>query len=244
MAYNLSICQLGDRAAVQHLHTSHVGHARWAWFAWGFTTISGWQMTPENLNLIERLSKALVKLTNAASLNLGADCLIHAQLAQRLMHDHGIASRFVVGAAAWRVGSGDSDVITHMPSSVPVLQGGKLAIGYHAWLQIGDTIVDFSTHTLQRKGRELDALDGGTTNVVWCPDYLVVNARETKTFREVAQAPAEGVSFYAEIPGLLDMMVGRGLVTDQPDEYDLSMLRLVFASPDATVLGPCSNPAE
>jgi len=119
----------------------------------------------EILQLVDfpRLAEALRKLATAASGNLGADCYIHTAIAQAILLRLGVNAKVVVGYAAWRVGPGDADVILHAPVPGMVAQFGGLA--YHAWLEIGYNIVDFTTYSLREKARQLDKLDGGHTAV-------------------------------------------------------------------------------
>lgn len=138
---------------------------------------------------LARVSSAIRKLAEAASSHVGADCYLHADLCRELLKQHGVESRLVIGFAAWRVGDGHGDVIVHAP-----LQGmapQPEALPFHAWLEIGPAesahrlILDFSTYQLRRKAAELDALDGGDTNVNWCPDYLAALATDVSSLEDV-----------------------------------------------------------
>jgi len=187
--------------------------------------------------IIERLSAALRKLTISASQSLGSDCAAHAYLSQRVLADEGIHTRVVIGAAAWRIGPGDGDVISHVPQTngVQVALQPK-AFPYHAWLETDTHIIDFSTHTLGLKASQLDAMDGGHTTVAWCPDFLLLAREDVKSYRDVAQAPREGVAFYREIPALLGLMIARGFI-DEANEEDLYVLRMIYRNPDIHVIG-------
>ena len=194
------------------------------------------QVTPD-LSVIERLAASLQKLTTSASAHPGADCMLHALLAQRILQEQGMATRLVVGEAAWRIGPGDGDVITHSPRFGGYAADGVKALPFHAWLECGDSIIDFTTHSLRLKATQLDEFDGGTTNVAWCPQYLVMDRKVTKTVREVTQADSEGVACYREIPELYELVSEGGLLP-QPDEGDVDALRIVFRNPDMQVFGP------
>lgn len=190
------------------------------------------------LAVIHQIAAALGKLMPCgASLNFGADCLLHAALAQRILAEHDMIARLVVGEAAWRVGPGDDDVIVHSPfvgGQAPTNAG--LAVPFHAWLELGSTVLDFSTHSLRHKAAQLDAQDGGKTTVAWCPTHLVIAKSETKTLQEVAQAPLEGVALYRELPRLHELMLQRGKLVDV-DEDDVNMFRFIFKNTSMVVIG-------
>ncbi|WP_371437684.1 hypothetical protein [Polaromonas sp.] len=163
--------------------------------------------------------------------------MAQAKLAQRILQEQGISTRVVVGETAWRVGPGDGDVITHSPRSSGFAPPGVNAFAYHAWLEMGTTIIDFTTHSLRTKAKDLDAYDGGTTHVVWCPEYLVIQSADTLAFKAVAQALNEGVACYQEIPGLYEMMIAKGMDKDL-DEGDVQILRILFDNQEMNVFGP------
>jgi hypothetical protein len=189
------------------------------------------------LKVFARLACALQKLTTSASMHIGADCMLQAKLAQRILQDEGINTRVVVGESAWRVGPGDGDVITHSPRIGGFSPPGVKAVAYHAWLEMGSTIIDFTTHSLRSKAKSLDAMDGGQTNVLWCPAYLVMQSDETVSLQAVVRAPNHGVACYQQLPGLEEMMVAEGCNKDI-DEEDVLLLRLIFDSPEMVVIGP------
>ena len=163
--------------------------------------------------------------------------MLVATLAQRILKDEGIDTQLVIGEAAWRVGPGDGDVIAHSPRVGGIAPEGVMAFAYHAWLQIGDTIIDFTTHSLRSKAASLDAIDGGSTVVLWCPDFLVIEVGNTLSLHEVNQAPREGVACYQELPGLYDAMVSAGL-REEVDEGDVAVMKVILANPGIVVLGP------
>jgi hypothetical protein len=183
---------------------------------------------------VPQVAQALRKLATAASSHLGSDCYVHAELGRALLADLGITAQRVVGYAAWRVGPGDGDVISHTREASSYLPPGAKGLAYHAWLQASDFLIDFTTYQLQRKARELDAADGGHTQVVWCPDYLLLPRSALRSYREVAVAPGPGVAYYEAQPQLDRIM--KEQFTLDPD--DLTAARLVLAHPEATVTGP------
>ena len=163
--------------------------------------------------------------------------MLQATLAQRILQENGLNTKVVVGEAAWRVGPGDGDVVTHSPRIGGFSPADTKALAYHAWLEMGTTIIDFTTHTLRSKAEGLDAMDGGKTNVLWCPAYLVMQSDETMSLQAVAQAPNHGVACYQQIPGLEEMMVAKGFSKDV-DEEDVLLLKMIFDNPEMAVIGP------
>lgn len=182
----------------------------------------------------EPIAAAIRKLANAASGDYGKDCFLHALLAQKALKElSGIQTKIVVGFAAWRVGNGDSDVISHAPMPGMVYQGED-ALPYHAWLVAGDYLLDFSTYQLHEKAAQLDALDGGKTRVDWCPDYLIVKHNKSSSLSLVQQHRA-GL-FYYEQKIMLERKV---MEKAQPlDEEDWHNFMTIYHNPDIVVIGP------
>jgi len=179
-------------------------------------------------------SAALRKLAEAASSHLGHDCYLHAALGQILMADQGIKCDLMVGFAAWRVGSGDGDVISHVPNEKGFLPEGVQGFGYHAWLRHGDYLVDLTTYQLPEKARALDEADGGHTDVQWSPDYVVTPLSKMHSYKHVAQAPGPGV-FYYEASQLLAQKLASAYSVD-PENVEIA--RVIMRSPNLLVLGP------
>jgi len=184
-----------------------------------------------------RLATALSALTKAASAGFGADCMGHAKLAQAILLQEGISTRLVAGAAAWRIGPGTGDVISHLPTRQDLANASSNAFPYHAWLEWDGNILDFSTHSLGSKAKQLDAQDGGTTTVNWCPLYLLLTPDQVRSMEDVAQAESFGLAFYHEIPGFLEFLLTRGL-REAISDVDLSLLRYTFDNPSLNVFGP------
>lgn len=149
------------------------------------------------------LAIAIHKVIGSITAAYGADCLMSSMVAAEVLRQMGHDARAVAGSAAWRVGKGDSDVITHAlelvgQSSAHFMPAdGEVPAGlFHAWVEIGDQIVDFTTGTLREKARILDRMDGGTTVVDWAPDVLWVDRSTCKSFRQVANGFDVGVYAY------------------------------------------------
>lgn len=190
----------------------------------------------KSIEVIMRVANAVAKLTTSASQHIGADCALHAEMGQRLLQEQGISTRAVYGEAAWRVGPGDGDTIVHSLQVGGYTPPGMKAVAYHAWLELGEVIIDFSTHSLRDKAAQLDKMDGGTTTVKWCPKFLILSKKSTKSFEEVTQAELEGVAYYKEIPRLREFIMQNRMV--EVAEADMQVLRLIFTRPDIQVIGP------
>ena len=168
----------------------------------------------------------------AASTAHGRDCALIARLAATLLQDEGVAAEPVAGAAAWRVGPADGAVITHAPRPGQALLPGTFP--FHAWVLLPSTgrVFDPTTYQLTLKAQTLDAADGGTTEVLWAPLYLVAKSAEIKTLREVALG-AGWAFFYQRVAALEPL-----LFADPLDPIDIHHARLVMRHPDAEVIGP------
>lgn len=101
---------------------------------------------------LARVAESVQKVCAAASVHLGADCLLQARMARYILGRLGVASDLAIGHAAWRVGPGDGDVVSHFPNGQ--VQASTAAL-YHAWLVVGDHIFDVTTNELHLKARQL-----------------------------------------------------------------------------------------
>lgn len=180
------------------------------------------------------LAQALRKLAGAASERFGSDCYLHARLAQTLLAEADIPCEVAVGFAAWRVGPGDADMILHAPiRNMPVQDR---ALPYHAWLEAGEWLLDFTTYQLRQKAEELDRLDGGSTCVDWCPEYLFVSKKDISPLARVTQEHT-GLFYYERRRDLEQWLKSQ----ENPlDDEDFHALRLIFRNPEMQVLGPNS----
>ncbi len=189
---------------------------------------------------VAHISTAIRKLVNAAGTHIGSDCFVHAELGRALLADLKIPSRIVVGFAAWRVGPGDGDVISHTSQAKSFLPANQRGFAYHAWLKQDDYLIDFTTYQLRLKAAQLDEADHGLTTVNWCPDYLLLPQRAVRAYTAVAQASDSGVAYYEARPELLRTLdSGFSL-----DAGDLETARLILAHPQVNVLGPNQLPGE
>jgi hypothetical protein len=183
---------------------------------------------------VQQASHAMRRLAEAASAHVGSDCYTHAEIGRILLADLGFSFELRVGAAAWRIGSGDGDVVSHIPQIQGHLPPGARGFAYHAWLEAGDWLVDLTTYHLRRKAADLDALDGGSTNVDWCPDFLLWHRSQVSTYSHVAKAPSAGVAYYEVIPQLAEFMADGFIL----DAEDVATARLIMSNPNMRVLGP------
>jgi hypothetical protein len=181
---------------------------------------------------LPRLSSAIRKLATAASANFGSDCYIHAAIAKAILEKLGVEALIVVGFAAFRVGDGDSDVITHSPTPGMVDQPGGVV--YHVWLEIADNILDLSTYALREKAAQLDKLDGGHTTVTWCPDYVFAPKSSLSSMRDVIQLHA-GLYHYSYEPDVADKIIS---AAPDLDEDDVNAAWLLYQNQEMAVFGP------
>ena len=182
--------------------------------------------------LVARVSNAVRKLATAASTDLGHDCYLHMELGRALLADVGLETEPVLGFSAWRVGGGDGDVIAHVPFGQPISPPGVKAFPYHAWLLSRAHVIDFTTYQFRIKGKEID-VDGGCTNVIWCPEFLLLPVTQTKTFIQVLNGFHPGIAFYEPRPEL------EARLRPKP-ELNLAALRIariLMANPSIGVRG-------
>ena len=188
--------------------------------------------------VLARVSNALRKLAMASSPNLGHDCYLHMELGRALLAELGFQTDPVLGFSAWRVGDADGEVIAHLPfGDAAHAPPGVKAFPYHAWLSWRAYFIDFTTYQLPLKAKELDASDGGRTNVMWCPDFLLLPVGETRTYRQVLMDVRPGVTFYEARPELKASLGSKS----GPDPEALRVARILMANPDVVVLGPNSG---
>ena len=184
---------------------------------------------------LQRISSALRRLATASSLNHGSDCYIHSALAQVMLAPLGIESKLVAGYAGWRLGNGDSDMVLHAPLANMIPQPG---IPYHVWLELDEHILDFTTYQLRSKAAQMDKLDGGKTNVVWCPDFLFATKKSISPLGRVIQKRA-GLYYYAREAALEAKIIS---AASSLDEDDIAHVWLLYRNQEIQVFGPCNMP--
>lgn len=185
---------------------------------------------------LERVASAVRRLCTAASGKFGADCILHARLAQALLARRAISSSVIAGFAAWRVGDGDGDVIVHAPVAGMPPPKSERELPFHAWVEVNGLICDATTYQLPRKATELDQLDGGSTTVSWAPLQLVAPTSFVSSLRSVSVGNA-GAYYYERVAA-----VEKRIFADfHPlDEQDVGAAWLLYQHPDMHALGPNS----
>ena len=151
----------------------------------------------------EKIAEAVQQVAIALTDYQGADCLLYAHIGAGLLRSLGIDVRAVAGSASWRVGLGDSDVISHareIPGALYFQGSQDNAAMFHAWIEGPGHLIDLSTVTLKTKAAQLDAADGGVTCVDWAPAYLWLDRKQSKqalpSSHAVVQSFTSGVFNY------------------------------------------------
>ncbi len=180
---------------------------------------------------LDLLARSIQKLAQASSPAVGRDCVLHAYLCQGIIRRLGVQTQLVIGDAAWRVGPGDGDVIVH--SQQHGTQLDSVGAGYHAWLQAGNWLLDFTTYQFASKGQRMTAMDGIPMRVDWNPSYLFRPLKQISPFATVVQKNA-GLFYYQQNQAMQDHILA-GFV---PDDSDIEMLWLIYNNPDVNIFGP------
>lgn len=182
---------------------------------------------------VEKISPALIKIFSAASGAFGGDCFDHAEFGRELLADFGFHGRTVCGHSAWRLGDGDGDVLSHTTKEVGYLPDGAEGFAFHAWIEVADYIIDFTTYQIPEKIRQLDAADGGKTQVDWAPDFLLLERKQLRKYEDVANLHA-GIAYYEEVPGYYERLNS----THEIDVDYLENARFLIKNPSVQVVGP------
>lgn len=150
---------------------------------------------------------AVRKVVTAITDFHGSDCLLYAYIGAGALQTLGVDATVVAGSAAWRVGPGDPDTVSHaaeVEGQYYAAEGATRAALFHAWVEAPGLLVDFSTHTLRMKAQELDRMDGRNTQVDWAPDFLWLTPSTSQGRlprpQQVVQAPGPGVFSYVRHP--------------------------------------------
>lgn len=103
-----------------------------------------------------------------------------------------------LGDHAMRVGPGQGDVIAHHPAVAPAFTGydAGVLMYAHAWVMVGDTIIDDTACDAALKLAKLDAADGRKSQCLWAPDILIANRKRGVSFEQVRDG--YGYAFYYE----------------------------------------------
>lgn len=181
----------------------------------------------------DAFARAVRKLFTAAGTAPGVDCLQHAVIAQAALKALGIEAQLRAGYAAWRVdGVASNAVVAHHPKGTAI-PGPDNEFMYHAWLQVGQDLVDFTTYQLAEKVRQMDAADGQHTPVSWVPEYLWVPAKSGASFADVRDGRQAGLYHYKR-----DLAVeGKVRRIATLDPGDVRMLLTIYTA-------ECEGPVE
>ena len=117
------------------------------------------------------------------------------------------------------------------------LPPGAQGFAYHAWLVCGTKIIDLTTYQIPRKAAELDAMDGGHTQLDWAPALLIANFADVKSYAAVQQGSAG--MFYYERDRRIEKILAE---TSILDPEDVAHARLILRNPDLMVMGPNDIP--
>lgn len=168
-----------------------------------------------------QLGQAISQVVGAATNFHGADCLLYAGVAAKVLQTMGYPARMVAGSAVWRVGPGDGDVVSHAleinaPGTVnsatfaPSNSGAK-ALMFHAWVEVGEDIIDFTTASLADKAAQLDKMDRRHTQVDWSPQALWLQKNQCLDLLDVVNAPDAGVCAYQRHESIEKIVMGKSL---------------------------------
>lgn len=193
------------------------------------------------------LAQAIQSVVGVTSDSVGTNCVMYAMVGALAMQKLGFTkAKAVAGSALWRVGPGDGDVISHALSTMQPGMGlyspgvaVKRFMG-HAWIECGDELIDFTTHTLKQKAKMLDAADGGTTLVAWAPTFLWARKNSCLPLGDVSQSYDVGVYGYARDPGVEPVVLrwdGSGTSADEAAAQVLLTYNLLQAGHVVHVLG-------
>ena len=164
------------------------------------------------------IGMAIRQVIGATTSFHGADCVAYALVGAEVLRRMGFDAKAVAGSAAWRVGPGDGDVLSHAielnhQSSGAFAPNHQTKAGmFHAWIECGLEVVDFTTYSFADKARQLDAMDGNKTLVQWAPEFLWVGRKECSALKAVANGFAVGVFAYIRHPA-----VERVVLNENPD---------------------------
>lgn len=183
---------------------------------------------------VESIAHAMRQVIGASTRGHGADCVAYALAGAEVLRRMGHDARAVAGSAAWRVGPGVGDVLSHAPelhgSSVGAFSPALAmnAAMFHAWIEVGSRYVDFTTFTMRDKAKQLDIADGMVTVVKWCPDFLVVDRQSCLPLEAVPAGLREGLYAYVRHEHVEKVILGE--VKDFDSDTFASMVQMLARS--------------
>jgi len=190
-----------------------------------------------------RFARATQKIMQACSDQEGVNCYTYALIAQTALQRLEIPAVLRVGYAAWRVGPGRDDVVLHHPAGalVDTLGPDQRGFIYHAWIQIGKELLDFTTYQLRGKAEAMTAIDGIPLAVDWCPQFLWVSVQSSYKVDKVINGMKAGMYCY-EPNRIIHDKLKRHEAYDI-DEYHVDALLQAYAvlsHGDVQVYGPAN----
>ena len=186
--------------------------------------------------IVKPISDALMKYMRVAS-KRGPECYVLAKLGQILLAERGVSTQIQVGGAAWRLGPYRQDWVAYAP-----LRGDFVGdrppeetsgFPYHAWLDHCDCKIDLSIYDLREEAALLQKMDGLSTTVTWCPNFLILPRTQIRSLKEVIHSSLPGTAYYERRPEF-EPLLHAGFTLDRED---LSFVRLLLANPNAVVGG-------
>lgn len=183
---------------------------------------------------LDLTAHAVRAVLGGAGMRGTANCQSYALLGAELVRDLGVPAMACAGYAAWRVGTGPGDVLMHFPMGGAEQwrpdHEGRFEV-FHAWIEVGDWIIDFTTADLPLKAEQLDAADGGATNVEWAPKYLIAHRTQVSPIAMVRDGYEAGIFAYARQTVVEEAVLGRAAELEildslkQPATRVLELLR-------------------
>lgn len=191
------------------------------------------------------LAKAIRQVVGATTSFHGADCIAYALVGAEVLRRMGFSAKAVAGSAAWRVGPGEGDVLSHAvefhhQSTGAFAPNHQSKAGmFHAFIECGSDFVDFTTYSFHEKARQLDAADGGKTDVRWAPEFLWIERKTCSSLNAVANGFSEGVFCYMRKPAVEAIVLAENPDFDAAGMADtvFSVLNLMKSGHQVRVLG-------
>lgn len=213
--------------------------------------IQPWHQTIDKSRVWEAVRRVVTAVTSSHA----ADCTLYAIVGAGLLRHLGIDAIAVAGSAAWRVGPGPSDAISHAEevSGVyysPTMNGSQRGALMHAWIWVAATVaepayvVDLTTFQLRQKARALDMMDGGQTQVDFCPDSLWVPADKHASHPQtVVNSYDVGVFTYVRKPRVEADVLNPGLINETLNLIEGAILiyNELEHGVDTRVIGICND---
>jgi hypothetical protein len=136
------------------------------------------------------------------------DCIYRAALLAAELQRYGYEARVAAGYHVMRVGPGEGDVVAHHPKAMMMplsftiigpegIVRSERDVGFigHAWVRVGQFIIDDTTGDAGRKLAALDAFDGRSSSAEWAPDFLFSNVIGCKSYDRVVNGHVYGFHY-------------------------------------------------